>query len=87
MCDYLQRALLDHRGVVHISYPIEFSRDVLVQKWGMEVVKTRSCLKIHKMMGLQVDLPRREEVDLIVNNIFIIEFEKGDHMKPKCFVD
>jgi len=53
----------------------------------MEVVKTRSCLKIHKMMGLQVDLPRREEVNLIVNNIFIIEFERGDHMKPKCFVD
>lgn len=39
-----------------------------------------------KLLGAQEPLPRREKVDLSAKNLFKIELEGGDRLKPKCYI-
>jgi hypothetical protein len=40
-----------------------------------------------KLMGGQEPLPRLERTNLIEKNLFKIELQDGDRLKPRCFLD
>jgi hypothetical protein len=50
-------------------------------------VSQRSISFRDKLMGGQEPLPRLERMNLLEKNLFKIELEDGDRLKPKCFLD
>lgn len=40
-----------------------------------------------KLIGSKDPAPRRERIDLLSKNLFRIDFEEGDRLRPKCYLD
>lgn len=39
-----------------------------------------------KLMGEQTPATRKEKVDLLAQNLFKMEWDEGDRLKPRCYI-